>query len=78
MNTEIFRTHLREKMLLTQATQMEVEDQTGVSQASISRFLSGAKINSDNLFKLWRFIYGEQFPTSPNTPTESEEARHAG
>ena len=76
MNTELFRTHLRERMQITRATQIEVEEKTGVSQASISRFLSGARINSDNLFKLWEFVYEEQFPAAPSTPTEPEEVNH--
>lgn len=77
MNTELFRTHLRERMQITRATQIEVEEKTGVSQASISRFLSGARINSDNLFKLWEFVYERQFPSTPNTPTEPEEVSNA-
>lgn len=77
MNTELFRTHLRERMQIVRATQIEVEEKTGVSQASISRFLSGARINSDNLFKLWGFVYEGQFPASPSTPTEPEEVSHA-
>ena len=77
MNTELFRTHLRERMQITRATQIEVEEKTGVSQASISRFLSGARINSDNLFKLWELVYAGQFPAAPSTPTEPEEVSHA-
>ena len=76
MNTELFRTHLRERMQITRATQIEVEEKTGVSQASISRFLSGARINSDNLFKLWEFVYEGQFPATPSPPTEPEEVNH--
>ena len=76
MNTELFRTHLRERMQITRATQIEVEEKTGVSQASISRFLSAARINSDNLFKLWEFVYEGQFPAAPSTPTEPEEVSH--
>lgn len=76
MNTELFRTHLRERMQIVRATQIEVEEKTGVSQASISRFLSGARINSDNLFKLWGFVYEGQFPAAPSTPTELEEVNH--
>lgn len=78
MNTELFRIHLREKMQLTQSNQIEVEELTGVSQASISRFLSGSKINSDNLFKLWEFVYDGQFPIAPSTPTEPEEVGRVG
>lgn len=43
----------------------KLAQETGVDSASLWRFMNraDANLNTDNLFKLWPHIYGEQSPT---------------
>lgn len=71
MDTATFRKDLKFVLQRSHVTQKELEQITGVKQATISRFLKGKRDISLSLaLKLWPFVYGG-FPQSPAAPTST-------
>ena len=65
-----FRQALQNAMELKGLTQPELAEITGVSQSSLSLFLTKKRgLSGKAVLKLWPFVYGEIPPVTEATPT---------
>ena len=76
MNIEKFRTDFLARLASTGVTQRQLEGQSGVQQAAISRFAAGLSgLSFESVVKLWPFVYGSDFPYPTHVPPK--ETTHA-
>lgn len=66
MNMQTFRSDLAKAIASKGYSQSKVAEITGVSQSSLSFFLSGERdgLSGESVLRLWFFVYGHE-PTPP-------------
>lgn len=74
MNIDQFKSDLVEAMKAKDTGQAELADLTGISQPTLSLFLSGARkgLSGGAVLALWPFVYGDKRPPAKDTPPEVE------
>lgn len=71
MNTHILRNQLKAYMVGKKMSQSDLSLKTGVSQATISRFLAGRDVRSSHAFAFMSCLPPD-LTTTPTTPPEGE------
>ena len=64
MDAEILREKFNERKKSMGLTLKEIEKEYGVGQTVLSKFANGKSgLTFAHVVKIWRFIYGQPFPT---------------
>lgn len=74
MNIEQFRNDLKVALEQKQKSANSLARETGIQQASLSRFMSGkTSLDGDAVLRLWSFVYGSLPINTPPPATPSTD-----
>ena len=79
MNIQQFRSDLKEALDREQKSANSLARETGIQQASLSRFLSEkTSLDGDAVLRLWDFVYGDSpVSATPTTPSTTQQQDHS-